>query len=251
MNIFYSLRSVLRSLIARLVKYIISLKSPENRKIFYKRVSTILVILIFFSFVGFQVSHVIEEANSRISNNTKSYYSKRKNNKSNKSNKKSKTKIDYSNKSLDNPLIKSSDLWKIPTGGQYPNLSGVDANHLHVKVNLKKQRVYIYANNNLVYTMIVSAGMDESTPKGDYKIGARGDHFYNDREKMGGDYWVGFIGSEYLFHSVPTRFNFGDYIVPEAQKLGVPASHGCVRLSVPDSKWFYSYIPDGTSVHIE
>ena len=155
MNIFCALKSVLRSLIARLVKYIISLKSPENRKIFYKRVSTILVILIFFSFVGFQVSHVIEEVNSRISNNTKSYYSKRKNNKSNKSNKKSKIKIDY----LNNSIIKSSDLWKIPTGGQYPNLSGVDANHLHVNVDLKKQRVYIYANNNLVYTMIVSSGI--------------------------------------------------------------------------------------------
>ena len=247
MNIFYSLKSVLRSLIARLVKYIISLKSPENRKIFYKRVSTILVILIFFSFVGFQVSHVIEEVNSRISNNTKSYYSKRKNNKSNKSNKKSKIKIDY----LNNSIIKSSDLWKIPTGGQYPNLSGVDANHLHVNVDLKKQRVYIYANNNLVYTMIVSSGMNNSTPKGDFRIGRRGYHFYNRTEGMGGDYWVGFIGAKYLFHSVPTRANFGDYIVEEAQKLGSPASHGCVRLSVPDANWFYANIPDGTAVHIE
>lgn len=275
MNIFYAFKSMLKSLISRFVKYVISLKSPKNRKIFYKRALAFLIVLVFFSFVGFQVSHVVQEANKRIFVNLKAQYFKSNKLDSALSNVKSKkgdnfgakskakkTPLEHNDKSKDKSndssnaqnqnanAIDFSNLWKISTGGQYPNLSGIDANHLQINVDLKKQRVYIYANNNLVYTMIVSAGMDESTPKGDYKIGARGDHFYNDREKMGGDYWVGFIGSEYLFHSVPTRFNFGDYIVPEAQKLGVPASHGCVRLSVPDSKWFYSYIPDGTSVHI-
>lgn len=117
-------------------------------------------------------------------------------------------------------------------------------------MDLKKQRVHILANGKTVYTMIMSSGMDDSTPHGDYHINMRGKHFFNHEEKVGADYWVGFIGGEYLFHSVPTRYNFGEYIPSEGMKLGKPASHGCVRLSVADAKWFYKNIPDGTAVHI-
>ena len=76
MKIFYAFKSVLKSLIARLVKYVISLKSPKNRKIFYKRVIAFIIVLVFFSFVGFQVSHVVQEANKRIFVNLKAQYFK-------------------------------------------------------------------------------------------------------------------------------------------------------------------------------
>ncbi|WP_165541109.1 L,D-transpeptidase, partial [Bifidobacterium longum] len=36
----------------------------------------------------------------------------------------------------------------------------------------------------------------------------------------------------------------------EPNKLGSPASHGCVRLTVPDVKWLYEQLPQGTTVHI-
>lgn len=143
-----------------------------------------------------------------------------------------------------------SDYWMKPTGGAYPNLSGISASQIQVQVNLAKQRVHIIANGKTVYTMIVSSGIDDSTPRGDYKIGMRGAHFFNDQEGVGADYWVGFIDGLYLFHSVPTGYKFGSYIPSEGAKLGRPASHGCVRLSVADAKWFYANIPDGTSVHI-
>lgn len=272
MNIFYALKSVLKSLIARFVKYIISLKSPKNRKIFYKRVFSVLIVLVFFGFVGFQVSHVVQEANKRIFVNIRKQYFKSdkldstlngvksgKNNNVGAKFKAKKTPLKSIDKSKDNSnaqnqnanAIDFSNLWKISTGGAYPQIAGVDASNLRINVDIAKQRVYFYKNNNLIYTMIVSSGINNSTPKGDFKIRHRGYHFYNSTEGMGGDYWVGFIGAKYLFHSVPTRVNFGDYIVEEAQKLGVPASHGCVRLSVPDANWVYSNIPDGTPVHIE
>jgi len=68
-------------------------------------------------------------------------------------------------------------------------------------------------------------------------------------EGMGADYWVQFSGS-YLFHSVPTGEAFGDYLPEEGAKLGQPASHGCVRLTVADAQWFYDQVPDGTLVTI-
>ena len=36
----------------------------------------------------------------------------------------------------------------------------------------------------------------------------------------------------------------------EAEKLGSPASHGCIRLSIADSKWLYDQLPTGTPIHI-
>ncbi|EPI40837.1 ErfK/YbiS/YcfS/YnhG [Gardnerella vaginalis JCP8481A] len=144
-----------------------------------------------------------------------------------------------------------SDFWRKPTGGKYPNLDGIPVSQLRVRVNLTKQRVHVIANGKNVYTMVISSGMDNSTPHGDYMIGMRGTHFFNTTEGVGADYWVGFIGGQYLFHSVPTRYNFGEYIPSEGVKLGSPASHGCVRLSVADAKWFYDHIPTGTAVHID
>ena len=92
---------------------------------------------------------------------------------------------------------------------------------------------------------------DSNTPLGDYVIeNERGDNFYTPRFGEGANYWVSFKDhGVYLFHSVPTDKD-GNYIESEAQKLGNPASHGCIRMSVSDSKWFYENIPTGTPVKV-
>lgn len=137
--------------------------------------------------------------------------------------------------------------WTEPTGGAQPDLSRYP--NLSVEVNLAKQRVYVRSDGHTVYAMIASTGMDDSTPHGSFTIGVRGDHFYNPDERMGADYWV-CIKGPYLFHSVPTNEHAGQYLEDEGAKLGRPASHGCVRLSVADAKWFYDQIPTGTPVTI-
>ncbi|MFT8728124.1 MAG: L,D-transpeptidase [Liquorilactobacillus ghanensis] len=53
---------------------------------------------------------------------------------------------------------------------------------------------------------------------------------------------------EYLFHSTPTASQ-GDFIQSDANDLGKkPSSHGCVHLSISDSKWIYENIKYGTKV---
>ncbi|QSY58724.1 L,D-transpeptidase [Bifidobacterium imperatoris] len=136
--------------------------------------------------------------------------------------------------------------WTNPTGSQ-PDLS--QYSNLSVDVNLAEQKVYVKSNGKTIYTMIASSGMNDATPRGNYVIQQRGTHFYNASEGMGADYWVRFRGS-YLFHSVPTGPEAGDYIASEGEKLGQPASHGCVRLTVADAQWFYNQIPEGTPVTI-
>jgi hypothetical protein len=125
-----------------------------------------------------------------------------------------------------------------------------------VLVSIADQRTYVYEAGTLVKTLICSTGIqdgDSDTPLGDYVINEsgqkRGPWFFSEREGMGAKYWVGFIGGTYLFHSVPMDRE-GRIIPEEAAKLGKPASHGCVRLSLDDAYWFYSTIPDGTPVRI-
>ncbi|MBT1171850.1 L,D-transpeptidase [Bifidobacterium sp. MA2] len=137
--------------------------------------------------------------------------------------------------------------WMDPTGGEQPDLSGY--RDLSVEVSIARQRVYVKSAGRTVYTMIVSTGADDTTPRGSFTLGVRGDHFYNPEERMGADYWVRIQGP-YLFHSVPTGEQAGRYLEDEAAKLGRPASHGCVRLSVADAKWFYDQVPTGTPVTI-
>lgn len=143
------------------------------------------------------------------------------------------------------------DLWKKPTGGTYPTLTVGEP--LKLTVSLSKQRVYLdnQSTGKRLYMMICSSGMDNTTPTGTYAIQERGESFFNAQLNEGANYWVSWLyHGTYLFHTVPTDTS-GNYNVAEAQKLGKPASHGCIRLSVPDAKWLYDNVPEGTTVVVE
>lgn len=138
--------------------------------------------------------------------------------------------------------------WRGPSGGEYPDTAATPVTA--VEVSIADQRVYLKSGADTIYTMLASTGVDGSTPTGDFTILTRGEHFYNAEEGQGADWWVAFIGTTYLFHTVPTTQAQGDYIESEALKLGEPASHGCVRLSVSDAKWLYDHVGEGTPVSI-
>lgn len=157
-----------------------------------------------------------------------------------------------------NQQIKNNNMvepvnWLMPTGGAYPVIGPND--HIWIKVSKEKQRVYIMKGKEITYTMIASTGLDTtpdtSTPEGTFYIQReRGTSFYNASEKEGAKYWVSWKNhGEFLFHSVATD-KFGNVIQTEAMKLGHKASHGCVRLAVPDAKWIYDNIRYNTKVVI-
>ena len=66
--------------------------------------------------------------------------------------------------------------------------------------------------------------------------------------------WEPIIGCNSTARICSTRCrpatNSGEYMEEEGNKLGQPASHGCVRLTVADAEWFYNQIPEGTPVTI-
>lgn len=114
-----------------------------------------------------------------------------------------------------------------------------------------EQVLRIYRDGELIKESIASGGTwDHFTPKGIFVIeeGRRGRWFYTPRFKQGGKYWVGFKGT-YLFHSIPFTED-GKIIEEEKEKLGTPASHGCIRLPVDVAKYIYENIPAGSLVLI-
>lgn len=121
---------------------------------------------------------------------------------------------------------------------------------LAVDVSIAAQRVTVFDADRLIVKQFVcstgSPGND--TPTGTFTVQSRGESFYSETVKEGGYYWTQFHGN-YLFHSVP--FDKNRQLEPEeAAKIGTPASHGCVRLSIDDAKWIYDNIPRGTAVTI-
>lgn len=122
-------------------------------------------------------------------------------------------------------------------------------------MDVKQQKAYIKAGSKTIYTMIVSSGLDQthddSTPKGTFHIEPeRGEWFFSEGYQEGAEYWVSWKNhGEFLFHSVPMTKD-KKVIEKEAKKLGAKASHGCIRLSIPDAKWIYENIPEHTKVVI-
>ncbi|MBX6378833.1 MAG: L,D-transpeptidase, partial [Clostridia bacterium] len=126
-----------------------------------------------------------------------------------------------------------------------------DGGEWRIEVDVSQQRVRVYRGTELVRDMLASTGVPEKpTPLGSFRIQNRGEWFYSRKYRQGGFYWVSFLNwGEYLFHSVPTDAD-RQIIAEEAARLGQPASHGCVRLSLEDARWLYEVIPAGTPVEI-
>ncbi len=138
-----------------------------------------------------------------------------------------------------------------------PGVYGADYKQdYYIVVHTGSQSVAVYGKDSdgyytrLVKCLTCSTGNSgHETRTGLYKIRRK----YRWRLLVGnvyGQYSSGFSDS-YLFHSVPYKKQSVDTLDnAEYDKLGTPASHGCVRLCVRDSKWIYDNCPIGTQVFV-
>lgn len=122
---------------------------------------------------------------------------------------------------------------------------------IYVDLKSRPQKTYILKKDSSGIFRVIksfdSAGGKPETPTltGQFQVGIKGSWFFSRKYQQGGMYYTQFSGN-YLFHSFPMDKNkkIVDYT------MGVPASHGCIRLSVENAKWIYNYIPTGTKVYI-
>lgn len=155
---------------------------------------------------------------------------------------------------VQNPLpgapVQNNDLEKYVNSKSFPSHT---AYFIWLDIAHQKVNIFNGSNNNwhLIKSMICSSGK-ASTPtvKGTFTAGNKGLYFLTDYT-IGGNtveatckYYTQ-ITSNYLFHSVIYNSN-GSKIIDGT--LGVPVSHGCVRLSIDNAKYIYDNIPAGTAI---
>ena len=127
----------------------------------------------------------------------------------------------------------------------------------YIHVNRKKCKITIFAKDeNKKFTIPVmaitcSVGTKEhATPTGTFYTKSKA-RWAELMLKSYGQYCTRIVG-EVLFHSTPGNSKSIYNVIPGVyNKLGSPASHGCIRLTVRDAKWIYDNCKVGTKVTID
>ena len=107
-----------------------------------------------------------------------------------------------------------------------------DAASLVARVNLSQQRMEVYLNGHRQHVWPVSTGRDGwHTPPGNYQPFALKQQYYSTKWKMNLPYLIWISGDGIAIHGTEL-----------SGKLGRRASHGCIRLSIPNAAKFYSLV---------
>lgn len=118
-----------------------------------------------------------------------------------------------------------------------------------ILINTSAHRVGIYkgSKNNwseIKYWKCANGAPATPTPKGTFEVVNRGTSFGKNKGYTAW-YWTRFY-KNFLFHSV--LYQQGSATKLRDGRLGLAASHGCVRLAKDNSHWIYKNIPKKTKV---
>jgi len=127
----------------------------------------------------------------------------------------------------------------------------------YIIVDIRHQVVMVYTKDeNGEYTvpvryMLCSTGLGNSTPIGVFEMGAYRVRFSKfERDGRYGQYWTQIRKAIYFHTFLYSERDASTYIEQTYLELGSKASHGCVRLTVPDARWMWYNIGYGTKCEI-
>jgi len=118
-----------------------------------------------------------------------------------------------------------------------------------VDINLEEQSLAVYDNNKMVFATLVSTGTKPFyTKPGLFTIYQK-----KDKETMSGDF-SGDKSGYYYLEDVPWTMYFDKLRALHGAywhaRFGYDASHGCVNLSIGDSRWLYDWAKVGDYVYV-
>jgi lipoprotein-anchoring transpeptidase ErfK/SrfK len=146
--------------------------------------------------------------------------------------------LSYKNVPRKEVVVQSYDVNK-GTLGLYPGR--------YIEVNLSQQIMYLIEGNNQIGSYTVSTGAwDTPTPIGTLTINSKDAMAWSSKYGLYMPYWND-IGGGYGIHELPEWP--GGYKEGEAH-LGIPVSHGCIRLGVGSAEFVYNWASIGTPVVI-
>ena len=153
----------------------------------------------------------------------------------------------------------SIDGWQLQTDGsmltdkqaemsQMAQAYNSNTNYL-ILVDRAACKVAVYAGrfgawNNIMYWDCAPGKASTPTVSGTFTVQGKGYYFDSGSARC---YWYTQFYGNYLVHSVLYSKYNGSLM---DGRVGVPLSHGCVRLQIDNAKWIYDNIPRGTKVVI-
>jgi len=151
---------------------------------------------------------------------------------------------DLSNKDSDGDGFNDGD--EINRG--YDPLNGENAKlQKKIKIILKNQDLEYYLGKVRLNTFKVSTGKRSMpTPKGEYKVLNKSKKAWSKDYGLWMPYWLGL--GKFGIHELPIWPNG---YREGANHLGIPVSHGCIRLGIGPAKPLFDWAEVGTKVVIE
>ena len=115
-----------------------------------------------------------------------------------------------------------------------------------ILVNRSTHKVGVFRGSvgkweNVQYWDCADGAPSTPTVMGTFRVGSKGYYFDSGAARC---YWYTQFYGNYLFHSV--LYNKNGTLMDG--RVGMPLSHGCVRLKIENAKWIYDNIPVGTTV---
>src|SRR3989339_197801 len=118
----------------------------------------------------------------------------------------------------------------------------------YIDINLSKQHFSTFENGQRLGTYRISTGKrGMATPTGNFKILGKRGRAWSNKYKLFMPYFMQFTGAGHGIHELPEWP--GGY-KEGAAHLGIPVSHGCVRLGVGPAETVYAFSDAGTPVVI-
>jgi len=116
-------------------------------------------------------------------------------------------------------------------------------------IDLSEQTLSNYEGGFRIATRLVSTGKPGyKTPTGEFSINGKIDRAYSQTYKLYMPYWMSFTYRGHGIHELPEWAN--GYKEGE-NHLGIPVSHGCVRLGVGPAGELYNWAEVGTAVIVQ
>lgn len=117
----------------------------------------------------------------------------------------------------------------------------------YIDINLSAQILSVFENGRIIDSFLISSGKKGmETPKGQYAIRNKAPRPWSKEYGLYMPFWMALV----------TDGSFGIHELPEwpggykegASHLGIPVSHGCVRLGVGPAKMVYDWAEIGTPI---
>lgn len=117
-----------------------------------------------------------------------------------------------------------------------------------IEINTSKQELSYFLGGVKMDSFKVSTGKAATpTPKGNFKIENKVGKAWSKPYGLWMPYWMGMVGGKFGIHELPYWPNGYREGV---NHLGIPVSHGCIRLGIGSAEIVYNWTEIGTSVVI-